>query len=177
MCPLHNSLVVMASGVCSAPLWSRGFLPTPQPEDPHSCNNKCCVGLAWFPWCSVFLSDLGPGTSFQLAAISPPPLGRRGTLKPEATTPLTLGSNACHVRSTAFSGSSLTSHGGVFPLLSVKKLYQVFTVSSHPQVQPERQFYWLNTKPLTELPAAPEMVKCERFPGRIHSCRQGTCGV
>lgn len=101
MCHLHNSLVVAASCVCSAPLWSRGFLPTPQLGDPHSCNNKCRVGLAWFPWWSTFLCDLKWGVASNLLP-SPTPIGRRGTLKPNATTPLTLGSNACYGGSTQF---------------------------------------------------------------------------
>lgn len=74
--------------------------PHHSPEDPHLCNNKCCVGLAWFPRWSMFLCDL----KWRLASNLLPslPIGGRGTLKPEATTPLTLGSNACRGRSTQF---------------------------------------------------------------------------
>lgn len=81
---LDKSLVVMALCACSAPLWSHGFLPTPQPEDLPLCNNKCCAGLAWFPWWSMTLRGLKWGLASNL--LPSPPIRRRGALKPEAGT-------------------------------------------------------------------------------------------
>lgn len=56
---LDRSLLVTASSVCPSPQWPLSFLPTPLPEDPLRtatglCNNKCWLGLAWFPWWLMF---------------------------------------------------------------------------------------------------------------------------